>query len=255
MLGDCLKHEERMKLASDLTKKIVDSYGENVLFIGVYGSTARAEDKEFSDLELLVIMKHPAKSKMFIYKDIVVLIHFITHENALKNLGDVTGPWWLGWVGTLLYTKRLYGEEKLLDKFRNIVNSISDKKYAEAAANSLVWTYEFFNQIRNAYQNGDLYSAMSSALYLRNSIGEFTAFLNKKHYRSHVFRSLNEAKQFEKLPKNYFNLMQKLGTSNNLEEIYETANKLWKGCLKLARENNIKIKRYSSIDKIEITEH
>ena len=247
-----LEHAERVDLARFLAGKLARIYGDELLYIGVYGSVARGEDKEFSDLEIIAVAKSHLPTKLFIYKDIVVLIHFVEYDEAVKALGDPDDPWWFGWVGTLLYAEKLYGSEDIPRKFKDIVNSIPDEYYRKAAAKRLVWMMEFLNQLRNAYIEKDLYSAITSALYFRNVTGEFVALLNRRHFRSHVFRSLEEVKSFEKIPKNFFRLMEELGISCDLETIYKAAEELWRNILKLSEDEGISIKTYSTYDEIEL---
>ena len=247
-----MKHDERMELAQFLTKRLIEAYGKDILFIGVYGSVARNEDKEFSDLELIVITKKRIPARLFVYKDIVVLIQSVTYEDVAKSLSNPDDPWWFGWAGSILYAKKLYGSDELLEKFREIVRSISSEDYRRAAANRLIWMLEFLNQIKNAYLERDIYSAITSSLYLRNAAGEFVALLNRRHYRSHVFRSLKEARNFKKLPKRFIQLMITLGTSNNLEILYKSAIELWKNCLQIAKANNISLQAYSSYNEIKL---
>jgi hypothetical protein len=64
--------------------------------------------------------------------------------------------------------------------------------------------------------------------------------------------SLEEARNFDKLPKRFFELMSTLGTSNDLETIYKTATELWENCLQLAKANSINIKSYSSLNEIRL---
>jgi len=250
--GIKLKHDERMELAQFLTKRLVKAYGKDVLFIGVYGSVARNEDKEFSDLELIVITKKKIPTWLFIYKDIVVLIHSVTYKDAIKSLRSPDDPWWFGWVSCILYAKKLYGSNELLEKFREVVYSISSEAYKQAASNRLIWMLEFLNQVKNAYFEKDVYGAITSSLYLRNAAGEFVALLNESHYKSHVFRSLKEAKKFKKLPRHFIQLMTALGKSNNLETLYKSAIELWRNCLQIAKANNISLKAYSSYNEIKL---
>ena len=247
-----MKHDERMELAQFLTKRLIEAYGKDIFFIGVYGSVARNEDREFSDLELIVITRKKIPAWLFVYKDIVVLIHSVTYEDVIKSLSNPDDPWWFGWVGSILYAKKLYGSNELLEKFRKIVCSISSEDYRRAAANRLIWMLEFLNQIKNAYLEKDIYSAITSSLYLRNAAGEFVALLNKSHYCSHVFRSLKEVRKFKKLPERFIELMITLGTSNNLERLYRSAIELWKNCLQIAKANNISLQAYSSYNEIKL---
>ena len=102
------------------------------------------------------------------------------------------------------------------------------------------------------YIEKDLYSAVASALYFRNVAGEFIALLNRRHYKSHVFRGLDEAKNFEKIPKDFFKLMRVLGISCDLETIYKAAEELWRNILKLSEDEGISVESYSTYNEVEL---
>jgi len=52
-----LEHAERMDLARYLAGKLVEVYGGEIIFIGVYGSVARGEDKEFQTWKLSLLLR------------------------------------------------------------------------------------------------------------------------------------------------------------------------------------------------------
>lgn len=47
-----MNHAARVELAQALTQRIRAKYGIDVLGVAVYGSVARSEDSEYSDLEM-----------------------------------------------------------------------------------------------------------------------------------------------------------------------------------------------------------
>jgi len=49
-----MKHEERVQTAHKLTQIMIEKYDDDILLGGIYGSTARGTDTEYSDLEMFV---------------------------------------------------------------------------------------------------------------------------------------------------------------------------------------------------------
>jgi hypothetical protein len=100
---------------------------------------------------------------------------------------------------------------------------------------------EYSNHVRNARLRGDLYSAIFNSLWLTNVAGEFVGFLNDHYYSKNVFRSLNEAKEFKVLPKNYFELIEGLYVEKNIDKIAEMSIQLCENCFSLGKKYEIRI--------------
>jgi Nucleotidyltransferase domain len=52
-------HDERLRLAADLTERLLDRHGAAIVAVGVHGSVARGDDGEESDLDLAVVTAGP----------------------------------------------------------------------------------------------------------------------------------------------------------------------------------------------------
>ena len=60
-----MNHEERIDLAEKITGLLLEKYEDDVLLGGIYGSTAKGTDTEYSDLEMLFIVRDASNSKTF----------------------------------------------------------------------------------------------------------------------------------------------------------------------------------------------
>jgi predicted nucleotidyltransferase len=52
-------HDERLRLAADLTERLLDRHKAGIVAVGVHGSVARGDDGEESDLDLAVVTTGP----------------------------------------------------------------------------------------------------------------------------------------------------------------------------------------------------
>ena len=53
-----MQHAERLKLAHEITAKILEKYAEDVLLAGVCCSVARGDDGQHSDVDFVFVTKN-----------------------------------------------------------------------------------------------------------------------------------------------------------------------------------------------------
>jgi len=53
-----MNYDERIEIAREITDQIVSRYGPDIIGVAVYGSVAKDEDAEHSDLELWMALLH-----------------------------------------------------------------------------------------------------------------------------------------------------------------------------------------------------
>jgi predicted nucleotidyltransferase len=83
-----VKHEERMRLATHTSERIIDEHGSDIIISGVYGSTAHGADTPWSDLEVLFVVPSGStvESTQFLYRGIVVALVVIAQEELENQL-------------------------------------------------------------------------------------------------------------------------------------------------------------------------
>jgi len=246
-----MANKERLEIAKTITKLIVQKYGNEILLVGVYGSVAKEEDMEFSDIDMYVITKNLSFQKYFAYKEIPITIHFKTKKEVLEIIRNVTSTW-PAEVHKFLFPKVLYGSETLLDEFRQIVNKISKKEFQKAASTALIEIFENVGKVRNACKQRNLGRCIEAVWNVVWHAEMFVALINKKYYEKPGFRSLGEVLKFEKIPEKYCELVKTLWTSKDFDELSTASMELWKNCLKLAKKEGIKFENYTSLNETKL---
>lgn len=86
-----MRHEERWRLAEDLCTRMARTYPDDLIIGGVYGSTARGTDTEWSDLELQFVVRtgSRARGRHTTLRGIAVGYR-VTEEGALEEI--LTAP-------------------------------------------------------------------------------------------------------------------------------------------------------------------
>ena len=225
-----MKHKERLELASEISKSIVKRHGKNVLSIGIFGSVARNEDDDYSDLELVAITKNRGFFRLYILRNIVVLELGVTIKNALKMIRKVDEEWSLR-PGFLIHQKIIFGDKSVINKFKNEVRKINEKDLRKAANKIIVWMYDNLNKIRNANKSKNRAKMLVPLAFYTIHANLLVGLLNKHIYKRQYFEALEEAKNLKKLPKDYYKHMKILYESSDLEKISRTATDLYNNCL------------------------
>jgi hypothetical protein len=91
-------HDERLRLAADLTERLLDRHGAAIVAVGVHGSVARGDDGEESDLDLAVVTAGPeaqVPDRSLYLRDpgLVVDLGAIAADAYLEEAGHI-GPAW-----------------------------------------------------------------------------------------------------------------------------------------------------------------
>ncbi len=245
-----MEHEERLTLANEATKALLNKYGERILYVGLSGSTAKNEDKENSDIDMVVVTKTKNGHLLCVLKGIVFSVDFLSLKFAEKLTKSVSATWPLE-VGQILGSVKLY-DNNFLENFNKEIKSVENKKFAKAAKKILPDLREDIDKLKNKYaikNRGDVNGVADLFYYEANN---FIAIINKAWLTRTDSGSLIDIEKLSKKPKNYIQLFTKLRENNNIDEVYSITLELWRNLLEFAEENGIKLKEYKEIDDISL---
>ncbi|HEX3213633.1 MAG TPA: nucleotidyltransferase domain-containing protein, partial [Actinomycetota bacterium] len=75
-----MDHDERLRLAADLTERLLERHRATIAAVGVHGSVARGDDGEESDLDLAVVTTGP---------EVEVPARYLRHRGTVVDLGSI----------------------------------------------------------------------------------------------------------------------------------------------------------------------
>src|SRR5687768_16721190 len=125
-----MKHEERWQVAVELSEQMARTYPEELLLGGVYGSTARGSDTEWSDLEMLFVVEDrcEAKGKHVLFRGIT-LGYRVYRRSELESILRHPSLKWPFHMGALSVLKVLYGDVKLIDEWLALGQAAPNKEF------------------------------------------------------------------------------------------------------------------------------
>jgi predicted nucleotidyltransferase len=120
-----LNHEERIILANQITKQIVqESSDKKIELVAIAGSTSRGEDKQYSDLELVVLSDKSIEQRFFSRDGTVVEILSTTKDELKDILANLSHYQWPVWAGLVSTARSIYGDSEILEKVRKQLHRI-----------------------------------------------------------------------------------------------------------------------------------
>ena len=155
----------RLALARSITADLRAREGRNLVAVGVFGSVARGDDREFSDIDLLVVVRRKrARIRTYLRGGTLVTV---LQQTPGESRREVTGPGpWLndalaGWRSM----RALYDPARLIARLRARARRPTASQFRESARRALLETSEDYGKLLNAVAAGDHDEAREMALW------------------------------------------------------------------------------------------
>lgn len=250
-----MNHEDRIDLASKLTERLLEKYGDDILLGGIYGSTAKGTDTQHSDLEMLFIVKDESNAKTFdfAYKGTPVHVEVKKSSIVKKEITEVE----IGWpvkMGTLFHLKATCGDEAILKKFRKLLEEVPNDRFCKFIAKYAPLCYEGLGRLKSVKIRGNTHE---TGLFVAEILIEFmllTAIFNKQFINHDYLGGLPESFRFKQLPRDYERIATKLMNWKTLtiDEIIRLADEFVSNFVSFVAEKGIEVNKHTPLDRIDM---
>lgn len=256
-----MDHDGKVRIAEEIARRVAARFADTILFGALYGSVARNEDTEFSDLELVFVTREeirlpgmsPDGYREFVYRNLQTQIEFRTKREALDLLTHI-GPYWPVQVSKFLEPRVIWGDthtaEETVAEFRRRVEELPETAFKKGAGHALLWIRGHLGKVRNAHDEGDDARTAQAAEWFGYEIACFVALVNRRYYLRSDLRWLRENESFSKLPKDYQQLMVRMHRARDRKEVFQAASDLCRSCEVLAAREGIDVETIGSFEEI-----
>jgi predicted nucleotidyltransferase len=213
----------------------------NTLGIAIYGSVAKNEDREYSDLELFVVTTRKLKTdcQRYVYKNCAIEITYIPERVMLGKAREVTPNWPISADFYRNYSV-LYEKDGWFEKLRRAVKECDGKAFERAIQQTLVWLHELLGKIKNAYRHGDdeLFFYLCSLFGWESMI--MLGLINRQYYRSER-TAFTTVLGFSLIPHRYKYLLKTVCHFDVTDRriIYRAALEMYRGLSECARSQGL----------------
>ena len=87
-----ISHEHRVELGRQISNRILETFGENVLAVFITGSTAKSLDRPYPDLEMIAVVQDvlDVPTKYYVIDGLLVQLDYKKESIYLKDTNPAT---------------------------------------------------------------------------------------------------------------------------------------------------------------------
>ena len=251
-----MNHEQRIQLANRITEMLLERYKKEILLGGIYGSTAKGTDTEYSDLEMFFVVENGSKAKSFrfAYESIPIDVEVQNVADVEKDITKIELDWSLR-MGKLFNLKIVHGDSAILSKFREILEKVPKARFDAFLAKETPLCYEGLWKLKAVKVRENTFEEMG--LFVGGILGDFmllVAIFNREFINHSYFDALIESFSIKKLPKDYEKNARKLMKWNDLsvDETVKLVDEFVLNFVELLAENAVVIREHSPLEEVDM---
>ncbi len=236
-------HEDRVKIARQISDQIVSKFRDSVLAVFICGSTAKNLDRPYSDLELIAVVRDDLEIpiKYYLYRGIVVEVDYYQESNILKAAHKFIKAWPME---ADQYRNRivLFERDGWTEKLSEAVAENEKVDSSEAVRFAAVELTEDLSTLLNAHLTGDSIGIRLRGRVLAGDAAGLVLLLNRQYvtttswYWKQAFECPWKPKDFETLALTSAGLM-----STSPDEIVVAAQRLYDETMEMVRSRGVAI--------------
>ena len=236
-------HEERLAISRQLSKQIVDTYGDKIVAVLVTGSTAKKLDRPYSDLEMITIVRDGEEIPIaqYIHDGMSIQIDYVEESFFLKDAGRITFNWALAWDQ---FRNRivLYDPTGWISKLDKVVAESETADTRKTIGQLMSALYEGLEVIKNAELEHDDIGIRTAGFYLAWDAARLVLLMNKRYVLTSSW-FWKETRDSVVKPKGFWTREEKLAgfVRASVKEIIESAESLCDDMLKIVESLGITI--------------
>jgi kanamycin nucleotidyltransferase len=238
-------HEGRLRIARDISDRVVEKYGDDILAVYICGSTSKKLDRPYSDLELIVVVSDTAEISMkyYLHRGLIIQIEYLKSSKILHDAEQLTDNW--PWEADQ-YRNRiaLYERDRWFERLDEAVAKSEKRDSVEAIRKSFMMMTESMAVLRNAVLTNDKVGVLSRGHILAEDAARILLLLKPRYVTttSWLWKILFGMRSN---PKDFKRLVEKMSgfVPTTEAEVVVSSERLYKEMSKLVTHHGVKIER------------
>jgi hypothetical protein len=249
-----MDHAERNKLARALTARLVAEHGDAILLGGVFGSAARGDDTEWSDLDLLYVLREGTalRGRTFLFQGAPVVLNVLTQAELEASL-RAPNPSWPFWMGVLDVLRPLAGDVGHLRRWMELGQSLDDTAFRVAVEPHMPGlVLESYGRIRSSAARNNQRDAAHAAIEVLYEMKTALCLLNRRWVTRDYFAGLEQSFAFPLRPQGWEQMAPQLWDARELGAIVAVAGTLMGAYWRLLASCGMMVQNYQTVESVAL---
>ena len=177
-----VSHEERLERGKLISERVLEKYGEHVLAVCLYGSTAKSLDRPYSDTEILVVLTDDMseETRYYIHGGSIVEIDYVPESKILKGASKVSSNWPME---ADQYRNRivLFERNRWFEKLQLSVRKGDSSDAKDATRRAAVGLTESLCSVLNSHYSNDNRGIRIGGIHFAEGAASLLLLLNKTY--------------------------------------------------------------------------
>ena len=238
-----VSHEQRVEIGRRICARILKTLKESVLAVFITGSTAKALDRPFSDLEMTTIVKDSVElpTKFYVYDGLLVQIDYRQESEFLKSEREPGRDWPVGadecWNRIVMFERD--GWTRRLDE---AVKENDATDFSDPVRFAALRMTESLAAVRNADFKDDLVDLRTRAFYMAWDAARVVYLLNRTYVLTTSW-SWKQLFECQEQPRELRRLVEIVAgfVNSSRQELVDAAERLWKETMILVIRGSVSI--------------
>lgn len=238
-----VSHEQRLEVGSKISGRILETFNSDVLAVLVIGSTAKALDRPYSDLEMIAVVKDSREipTRYYVHDGLLVQLDYKQESTFLKEAREPGREWPMG-ADECRNRIVLFERDGWTRRLVEAVEENNKLDFSEPLRFAALGMTESLAAVRNADLKDDPVDLRTRAFYMAWDTARVVYLLNRKYvlttswYWKQLFECSEQPKDLKKLVEIVAGFV-----ATGRKDLVEASERLWKETMRLVKRRGISI--------------
>ena len=239
-----VSHAHRVEVGKKISNRILETFKDDVLAVLITGSTAKALDRPYSDLEMITVVRDSREipTKYYVHEGLPVQLDYKQESTFLKSARDANFHDWPMSADESRNRIVLFERDGWTRRLVEAVEENDKSDFSKTLRFAALMITESLAAVRNADFKNDMIDLRTRAFWMAWDTARVVYLLNRKYVltTSWYWKQLFECTE---QPKNLRGLIDVVAgfVPSTRKELVEAAEKLWKETMILVQKRGISI--------------
>jgi len=238
-----IAHDSRVETGRRISVQILETFKDRVLAVFITGSTAKALDRPYSDLEMTAIVKDSVEipTKYYVYEGLLIQLDYRQESEFLKAAREPGRDWPIA-ADESRNRIVLFERDNWTRRLEEAVKQNDATDFTEAIRFASLGMTETLAAVRNDDLKGDVVELRTHAFYMAVDTAKTVYLLNRKYVltTSWYWKQLFECPLQPRDLKRLIEIAAGFAPSS-IREIVDASERLWSETMLLVKARGVSI--------------